>query len=355
MRSHDTCTLRNPRPEEELLFACTRQQFLPCHRRCLVRLARQHAIPWDTVYSIAASHGVAPLVFTSLTQCPEILPLIPPVITEKFTRCIRNNHLAKSLFQERARGIVEFFARRSIPVLLIKGAGLDATVYRQSWYTMSADLDLMVQCHATDFPAPDRPALRELVKGRNSLERRVSVEFEWFGHHDVSMNGLVPVDFAAIWNQARSVKLLDQRALVMSPEHLLLAACINSCRKRFFRLKALCDISEIIRTQAMNWDQFAQTARTWHCESIAYTALSAAKMTLGSPIPGALPNTLGVPSIRQFVIRFLSRRLSFSSLSTLNGGRQVRNRRFGAGLLLPLAIYRWPQLLRNVTIVCLGS
>jgi hypothetical protein len=179
----------------------------------------------------------------------------------------------------------------------------------------------------------------------------VAVECNWLGHHDVSMNGLLPVDFEQIWKQARPVKVLDLTALVMSAEHMLLAACINSCRKRFYRLKALCDINEIIQASSINWDELTRTARQWRCENIAYTALLVTAMTLGCPLPDRVLEDLGVSAGRGRLIQYLSRNMSFSSLASLHTGMNLIGRQLGPSLLLPWAVYSWEQLLGNLKIV----
>ncbi len=252
--------------------------------------------------------------------------------------------LVKSLHADRIRGIVEFFAQRRVPVLLTKGAALDAVVYEKPWYTGSADIDVMIGCRPETLSPDTRAAAHALIRGRTPLERRIPVEGDWYGHHDVSMNGLLPIDFAAIWREARPIVVAGCPALVMAPEHLLLAACINSCRKRFFRLKAICDIAETARSGTIRWDRFGEAARQWCCEAIAYTALVVAAMTVACPVPVSVLDGLRVGPLRRRVIRYLSERQSFTPLAHVNG-------RFGTGLLLPLAVYRAGQHLTNFAIV----
>jgi hypothetical protein len=344
-------SIRNARPEDELLFVCTRQQFLPAHGHSLSQILRDRPIRWQEVYSTAVAHGVAPLVYLNLSKCPEIIAQVPQQVRKQFARCTRNSSLVKAVFADRARDILTFFASHSVPVMLIKGFALNATVYREPWYTLSADIDLMIRRRREDFPDVDREAAYKLEIGRSPLERRIAVEYGWFEHHDVTMDGLLPVDFDAIWNQARPIEFLGWMVLVMSAEHLLLTACINSCRKRFFRLKALCDISEIMLTQKIDWSEFVRVARQWRCEIIAYTALQAVAMTLGCAIPNSVLDELGVPSLRRRLIQFLGRRLSFSTLADLNGGNRFLGRRLGAGLLLPFAVYNSGQLCSNLQFV----
>lgn len=346
--------LVHPRPDEELLFECCRQHLLPTHVDRISEIVRTRGFSWDDVWSVAVNHGVAPLIWSNLQKCDGVAPHIPSDIRDQFERCSRHNKLLKSLFAQRTRGVLEFFGQRSINVLLLKGAALDATVYRQPWYTLSSDIDLMIPCLQSEYPTEDLPALHALVRGRTVLERHATVEFEWARHHDVSMNGLLPVDYADVWRRARPIHIEDQTAFVMCPEQMLLAACINSCRKRFFRLKCLCDINETVRANEIDWDLFARMARQWRCEAIVYAALLIASMTLECPVPLLLHEDLGIPMLRRQLISFVCRRRSFTSLASIHSGRSLWNRQLGLGLVLPLVVYRWPQVLRNLLIVGRG-
>lgn len=336
--------LIDARREDRLLFAATRQHLRPDDREHLTEIVHGHRVRWHQVYTTARDHGVAPLVGANLRQCPSILEQMPTAVRAAFERCTRNNVLVKSLHADRIRGVLDFFANRRVPVLLAKGAALDVAVYEHPWYTLSADIDLIVGCRLETLTRDDRDAAFALIAGRNPLERRIPVEGEWYNHHDISMNDLLPVDFAAIWQAARPITVGDRPALVMAPEHMLLAACINSCRKRFFRLKSLCDIAAIIEGGPIRWDRFADAARSWCAESIAYTALLVAAMTRACPIPQWVLDGLQVGPLRRRVIRFLSERQSFTSLAHLG-------QRLGTGIVLPLAVYRLHEHVTNVAIL----
>jgi hypothetical protein len=77
-----------------------------------------------------------------------------------------------------------------------------------------------------------------------------------------------------VWSKTKETTFQGQKVLVMSPEDMLLAACINSCRKRFFRLKSLCDIAEIINYfKELDWEVFIHNGRY-----IVYTSLLVTSM-----------------------------------------------------------------------------
>src|SRR5207253_1716580 len=102
---------------------------------------------------------------------------------------------------------------------------------------------------------------------------------DYTGHHDLSLNGIVSWPANDLWRAAHSVPVDDAPAVtayVLSPEDQLWTLCLNSCRKRFFRLKALFDIAETIAHYPdLDWDYFVRRVRMSESEGIVFTALRA--------------------------------------------------------------------------------
>ena len=164
-------------------------------------------------------------------------------------------------------------------VILIKGAALDLLVYDQPWYTVSKDIDLILSARREELRA-------EEIEEIGCHFHQKGVEFDFFEHHDMNMNGLLPIDFDEVWKDAQVKQLNGETAYCLSPEDMLLSICINSCRKRYFRLKSLLDIVETVeKIPDLDWGKFIQRCKTYGCGNIVYTALKVANSTLGCPIP----------------------------------------------------------------------
>lgn len=271
--------------EDRVLFAAARQDFREEHRLAVEALA-----PFDLekLAAIAESHGVAPIVGANLKA-------------ENLQRAFYENVLIKAQEAERvARGIARL-REAGYQVMLLKGLALDLLVYREPWVTVSKDADLLLR------PEPGRRLADDEREVRRSLYRS-GIECDLPGHHDVDMNGVLPVRFDRIWAAARAVDFHGEEAFVMAPEDLLLSLCINSCRKRYFRLKPLFDIAETVHRLELDWDRLAARAREDRCEAIVYTALHVARETLGCEVPDLLPDLLpdlGLPRLRMLLIRRL--------------------------------------------------
>ncbi|MEW5957638.1 MAG: nucleotidyltransferase family protein [Chloroflexota bacterium] len=337
------------RPEDRLLFALTRQNFEEVHRQTVLTICQQQPLDWPAIYFTADLHGVAPLVYTNLQQCRSQRLSAPADIMAKFRQCLMQNILKKEYLSENLARALTFFSNRSIEVMLIKGGVLDLLVYDQPYYTMLNDIDLVLH--------PKREAISDQVF-RELMEffHRSGIEYDFFEHHDVSMNGILPVDFYKIWTDAVQINIEGQSVFVMSPEDMLIALCINSCRKRFFRLKSLCDIAETIRKfPKLDWQEVLWKTTIYDCAAIVYTALLATSLTLGCELPDRLLQQISIHPARTKMIQFLSRRMSLSAYSSLYSGRDVLGRKVNWHLLLPYATLYGYQIWRRIKFVYRSS
>jgi len=333
------------RPEDELLCACTRQNFLEAHRQTALNICRREEVNWYIVYSTARLHGVAPLIFSNLQQCNPLTLGIPQHIVYQFKRYYYRSVVRKERKAERLTEALAFFDRKSIDVMLIKGAALEVLVYDQPWYTVPEDADLVLRLRREEI---SDKASREIME----FLHRSGIEYDYFEHHDVVMNGVLPIDFYEIWDDATKIRFRGRDVFVMSPEDMLMSTCINSCRKRFFRLKSLCDIAEIInKYPGLKWEELTRKARAYDCNNIVYTALLVTEMTLGCELPDEVLDNLAVSPVRETIIRslirYLSRRMSLSALYPFSG-RNMFGRKVNLSLILPYATYRWYQVGRKM-------
>ena len=132
--------------------------------------------------------------------------------------------------------------------MLIKGAALERLIYHDCDGYVFGDIDLILSNKREDVTNIEDLEDVNFFNKFNQELNVTHVEWERFTHHDVTMNSVIPLDFQEIWDEAKSIKFQEYHVWVMSPEFMLLTACFGSARKRFFRLKSLCDIVEIINS-----------------------------------------------------------------------------------------------------------
>lgn len=344
----DACAndlLAKARSEDRILLACARWTFQDQHRERVMAICRTSALDWRYVVRTAIRHGVAPLVYRNLRQLPSLD--LPAAVDKEFRAASGADRLAKALAAERLSRILSSFRLRSLDLLLVKGAAHDAVLYQGGSLLTSDDLDLVIR--RPDYPVTE-DELAEFREGTSAVERLTPVEIEWSAHHDLSMNGMLAVDFDEVWRNARQITVAGQTAWVMRPEHMLIAACVNSCRKRFFRLKSLCDIHQIVTALPIDWRLAAETANRWNCAAIVFCSLTASALAMESPIPPQVLRELHVAPLQRKLIRYLVRNMAFESLDALSGRGDDR-RRWGTSLGLPIAAFTWRQRWKNLGIV----
>ena len=338
-----------PNPEDELLATCSRVDFRESDQQSVLELSRRNEIRWDQIYTTARMHGVAPLVYRNLSHIdPAILDLKNGVIAQ-FKRSFADNLIAKHYLREGLWRILRFFNERHLDVMLIKGGALNLFENGASQYTVSRDVDLIIRSRKDEL-------LPCLLNQINRLTIGYPLEFDFFRHHDVDMNHVLPIDWDRIWADAIEVHYMGRDFRLMSPEDALITACIDACRKRYFNLKALCAIDASLHDgTAFRWDELGEKSHAYQVNDIMYAALLVAERVMGTPVPTDLTNWLRPNGTKAAIVSLLSKKLSFSSFSSLYTGASVAHRKLGASLMLPYASYRGDQIWRKLRFAASGS
>jgi hypothetical protein len=263
--------------EDRLLLLAARQDFQPAHARAAAEILGGAAVRWDLLLDAAQEHGVLPIVGANLRRCGAPLPA---EVAGRLELALLENAALKERDADRLAAGLAALREVELEGLLLKGTALDLLVYDEPWVAVSKDIDLTLR--------PTGPGWAK-GKGREKDVRRDlythGVECDLEGHHDLTLNGLLPLDFARIWRDARPLSFRGQAAWMMSPEDLLVSLCVNSCRKRFFRLKGLFDIAETLRRGGpFDPGRVAVIAREGRCSGVVYAALAAAREALGAPV-----------------------------------------------------------------------
>jgi len=271
--------------ERELLCVLLRQRFTAEHRERAEAICAGTAIDWRAFVRAAAAGGVAPIAGANLAACDAATTRVPEAVSERFQQALFENVALKI---ERRREFLEQLVQlnaRGYDALLLKSAGLEATgVYEQPWVTAARDVDVVLRDRA-----PDRSVVEDRVFRESLRERGVENESDRDAarHHDVSLSGILTVPFDDIWSAARRIELDGDPAAVayvMCPEDQLLTLCLNSSRKRYFRLKGLFDIAETAAHHPdLDWALLARRILACDAEAIVYTAFRAVDVTVGLP------------------------------------------------------------------------
>jgi len=185
------------RTEDLVLCACARQAFGHRHRETVEALVRSAAgaFDWEGLAATAERHGVAPIVGHNLRRCAVE---VRAAVAGALERALFENALIKAQEDLRLAAGIARLREVGFQVLLLKGLALDRLVYSEPWVTTSRDADLLLR------PEPGRKLAEDEREVRRALYRS-GVECDLLRHHDLDMNGVLPVRFDRIWSAARPI------------------------------------------------------------------------------------------------------------------------------------------------------
>jgi hypothetical protein len=287
-------------PENEILFICTRKDFGVKHQEQVINLCNKVAIDWKTLYLTALHHRVAPLIYYNLSKCGDLTTKIDQETIKNFIFYILNNHLCKSEQEKKITETLLYFHKEDVKIMLVKGSALNFTIYKDCPWHVIGDIDLILNIKREDIT---NEKYQEYVDFFRSIKSELQTEWELFDHHDITVGKSLPINFDQIFEQAIETKFKEQKVLIMCPEDMLLTACIGCYRKRFFRLKSLLDLTNIINyNQEFNWDQLIFNAKKYECSEIVYASLLATTSILKCEIPQNVLNDLKINSLRRVLI-----------------------------------------------------
>ncbi len=338
-------------PEDAIVCLCTRQKFETIQQQALIDIYQSQPIQWDNVYETAHQHQVSPLVYVNLSKFSNEELDISPTVLSRFKKAQIRNVFVKKRTKVALEKVLALFSRKGIDAMLVKGEALSHLVYEQPWYTISHDIDLIIRARVEDLAEADHREILELLDGfnheRNAFKEHI--EYDFYEHHDVTMNNVLAVDWERIWAEAQKIRIKGYDVFVMTPEDMLLTTAINSCRKRFFRLKSLCDLASIIEKYPnLDWDTVVSKSHAYKCNTILYTALVVAQAILDCRLPDEIVTDLKVNPLRASLISYLvnnlSQRLSLAKLFVHSENATLK-RTFSWPLFLTYATYRVDLLL----------
>jgi len=313
-----TISSASHRPERDLLLSCARTTMRhPIAER--VRTLVQQEIDWEHLLRTSISHGVAPLLYRSLTgTCPEAVP-------DRIMRQLRDYSYANALrnllmTQELLKILSDFDAHR-ITAVPFKGPLLAESVYGDVSLRQFCDLDILVprqdvvrakeilvsQGYSLQFPLTRRQEACYLESAHHygllHADGRTFVELHWRiapAYFNFSM------DRHQLWDRLEPMTLSGTEVMALCREDLLLILCSHASRHFWTRLEWICDVAELIGVhKELNWQRLIGRARSLGAERMLFLGLFLASDLLGAALPEEILRTVGADP----VVKSLGRRV----------------------------------------------
>jgi hypothetical protein len=301
--------------EDRLLIACARQRLTDANTEALGVLL-QESIDWAQVIHRARWHRLAGMLYYHLRN-PEYSQRVPDQILDQLKGDYRRI-TAQFLYTRSELGaILMAFEAKTIPVIVLKGAGLVGSVYTEPGMRPMSDIDLLVPDHRVVEAQSTVQCL-----GYSAVEDASNREGHWSLHqhlpklvrtenpivvevhrHIVRLDSPLAFDINEFWSRARETSSGGTSAYLLAPEDLLVHLCLNFFRDRRFQsaraLCQLCDIAEVIQHyRTIDWETLGKRSETYGVAGPLACSLHLARSLLDAPIPEETVRSLA-PQIKE--------------------------------------------------------
>jgi hypothetical protein len=298
-------TINSVEPEWSLLLAaCCLSPSGDDSSQEILRQSLRRPLNWESLLHLAEHHGVVPLLYQSLSSVSSELPSASLALLKQ--RYETNLHRTLFLARELIR-ILEHFDALAINVLPYKGLALAETLYSDIALRQAGDIDLLIRSR-------DLSRIKTALKGvgysphllLNEVEERSYLDSGYERAFDSAQGrnllevqwALQPrfyaVDFEmdAMFRRAITVSVAGRNMKSPSPEDMFLILSLHAAKHVWGRLIWLCDIAQILKLPALNWNWILETARSLGIVRILQVTLVLTNRLLGTAIPAAAEKNL---------------------------------------------------------------
>ncbi len=310
------------RPEHQLLLMAARTRVGDGERTRLRELAVRD-LDWNVVASHAALHGVAPLVFHTLTTAGGMDPA-DERIAGLWRRFVVNAGNSLVLGRQLVE-VVAILQHERIPVVAYKGPVLAAALYGNLSLREFTDLDVLVHRHDAERAGealvqhgyepevPLSPAEADaLVRSRAGYFRRFDRLIE-AGRVVLELHWRIPATFDlddGFWGRLGQVRLLDRDLQHFAVEDLLLILSAHGFKHGWSRLKWLCDVAELVNAcPNLDWDRAIARASRAGGLRILLLGCALAGTMLSTPLPRPIVERISVDAAVGHLAALFSGRL----------------------------------------------
>lgn len=302
-------------------------QFLACCARTEIddetadRIAELgKLVDWRTVVRLAVYHRVLPLLYQSTRgECADSMP-------ENVEAFFRRDYLTVAALNLRLADELHRVRRHleggGVEAIFFKGSVLAEFAYRSLGLRACGDIDFLIR-EEHFFAAENllrefgyRPLKTVTAEGEidpDALRIRAQCPFVHEGFPwslDVHTSMMPPgysfrLSFDTLYARSVGVSLAGEEVRSFRSEDLLQILCLHGVKNRWERLKHVCDVAELIRSQPdLDWDEVLRTARSVRGERILYVGLELARGLLDASLPPTVVNRMEAdPRVGELVER----------------------------------------------------
>lgn len=262
-------------------------------------LLASHPVDWPALLALADRERATGVLWRRLREHP--LPTLTDEWRAPFERVAMIGDFTASYLQQRLGETMAALNATNVDALLLKGAALAVSVYGSFVERPMGDVDLAVagsdaerafstfQTAGWNWNAQEFP--REKYRGHHHFpplldSRGMDVRLEL--HTELFVSGSpFALSVSQLFRDGREVAIGKGRAIIPSPEHLLLHTCIHytwSHMMLFGAWRAFRDVIALADA-GLDWEKFVAEAARYRASSSCFWTLRLAERLAGAALP----------------------------------------------------------------------
>jgi len=288
-------------PELRFLIACCQAQPDPDEISLQMKSEKVKMKNWEEIVSLAARHGVLPIVYKTLKTLPTTHYPLPTDILQKLKTAYMSIAHRNMLMTAELLRIMKLLQENGIDALAFKGPVLSQMAYGDITLRQYGDLDILIKKESR-FRAMEvleaqgyRPEImlrrttREFffnavnVMGLIHPSNGVYVEVHW---ELLSKNYAVVWQERDLWKEIEEIEINGDTVATLSSHQHLIYLCIHGAKHLFERLEWICDIDRSVRSHTtLDWEALISQADRMGVKRMVCLGLSLSRDLLGTPLP----------------------------------------------------------------------
>jgi hypothetical protein len=274
---------------------------------------------WEQLVRLATWNRLSALLRAGLREAG-VFDRAPESVRRQLTSAYHNNVATEAARRRHLDEVLGRFGDEGIPAMLLKGAALAETVYREPGLRPMADVDILVpeadvrrahdallECGYVLLPAHCEDEHHHLP-GLGTPDGLAAFEL-----HRSLMPPRFPLQLDAdrFWRRGRPVDYAASHVLP-APDDLLVHVCVHFAQDRVREsegaLAQLCDIARLVGGAEIDWSQVC-LFETPGIRAAVFLALVSAARLLRADIPDEVISRLRSPDADALVDRFIDERI----------------------------------------------
>ncbi|MDR3598922.1 MAG: nucleotidyltransferase family protein [Desulfosporosinus sp.] len=253
-------------PEMKLLQLCSIQDRTDRQLDTIVEII-SHKVDWVTFTKAVMKHRVYPLVYKNLSIIKN-LNTMNEASLELIARNARRNVIKSVKLTGELIRLFSLLDKVNIRAISIKGPLLGLALYGDLALRTSKDLDILVSKEDLDkvenllisegYQQTENEA--NITPKQKKLLLKTSHHFSFVNNNGVNIelhwryySQGYKIPFNEVWDRRDSVEISGSKLNILSPEENFLYLVFHGSKHGWMRLRWLCDVSEIIKKNDLQW------------------------------------------------------------------------------------------------------